>query len=654
MCGLAAIYSYSGRTINPEVLARMTHALTHRGPDDYGFAFSGAAFNLCWREHPPEPFCERGVAMGHRRLSILDLSDAGHQPFASADGRYWMVYNGEVYNYIELRDELQKLGHQFHTGTDTEVVLSAYAEWGTDSFQRLNGMWAFLIWDVHTRTLVACRDRFGIKPLYFHKIDGAILFGSEIKAILQHPAAKREPDEASVVAYLARRAAPADGATFYAGVQAVKSGSWMSFDIEGRVRETRYWSLPDNRGPADQGFDDAASRLKELLSDSVRLRLRSDVKVGTMLSGGLDSTSVITLVAAHMGTDPGALAATGESLHSFTASFPGQSIDESRNINELCRQLPLTRHSVLPLAENNIQALLGGTAYSMEMPWFNSVPLVHALLMRRARDEKIKVVLNGHGADEVYAGYPYDYCPMTVADAFFGLRWGRAKYELGNMRRIHGFKAQLAVRAAQEQLYSGIKNRLGWGDSWTSECLVEAELLKKYPSPALQLGKVHSGLDRLLRTHFFEHMLPGWLHFEDRISMAYSIEARLPFMDYRLIEYGFSLPDEFKIRGGQTKAVLRKAMSGTVPRMITEDSRKIPFSGPDAIWLRGMLRPVTEELLGSGQPQLARFVDSRGLKTLLADFNQGSASALRLWGMLSAEVWLRTYFGDKIEMSILQ
>jgi asparagine synthase (glutamine-hydrolysing) len=354
-----------------------------------------------------------------------------------------------------------------------------------------------------------------------------------------------------------------------------------------------------------------------------------------------------------MGCDRSALTATGDSLHSFTASFPGQSIDESQNVDELCRQLPLTKHSVFPSEQTDIFSLLKGTAYSMEMPWFNSVPLVHSLLMKRARQENVTVVLNGHGSDEVYAGYPNEYCPATTADALLGLRWVRAQRELSSMKMVHGIAPQRAFRAMREQLLDGVKTRMGRGDRWSGESLIREELLTQYPSPPLQLGRVHSGLDRKMRTHFFEHMLPGWLHFEDRISMAHSVEARLPFMDYRLIEYGFSLPDEYKIRRGQTKAVLRTAMADALPRKIIEDSTKIPFSGPDAVWLKGELRPVAEELLGSGGAMLEQFVEPGGLKSLLVDFESGRASPQRLWGMLSAEVWLRTYFGDKIDVTLL-
>jgi asparagine synthase (glutamine-hydrolysing) len=322
MCGFAAIYNFSGRPIDPADLARMTHSLVHRGPDDYAFAFCGTEQKLNWREQAPPPIQDHGVAMGHRRLKILDLSDAGRQPFVSTDGRYWMVYNGEVFNYIELRSELQTLGYEFHTKTDTEVVLNAFIQWGTDCFNRFNGMWGLVIWDAHERRLVASRDRFGIKPIYYHRVEGGILFASEIKAILQHPSATRRPDTASVVAYLARRAAPTGGATFYADISTVKPGCWISIDWSGNMDEGRYWTLPEQY-PCKDSFEEASEQLRELLADAVKLRLRSDVRVGTMLSGGLDSTSVIALVAERMGMDSSALAATGESLHSFTATFPG-------------------------------------------------------------------------------------------------------------------------------------------------------------------------------------------------------------------------------------------------------------------------------------------------------------------------------------------
>lgn len=654
MCGLAGIYSYSGRATEPSVLARMTHSLAHRGPDSFGFCFAGEKLTTTWREKNPPVIEDRGIALGHRRLRILDLSDAGDQPLFSQDGRYCIVYNGEVYNYLELRDELQALGHSFKTTTDTEVVLTAYAQWGKHSFNKLNGMWALLIWDSHERTVTACRDRFGIKPLYYQAINGAILFGSEVKAILQHPEAICRPNPASVIAYLARISPPSPGATFFEGISTIKPGNWMTFDSNGNSTSDEYWKLPSS-GQCTDSFEEAGVKLRDLLEDSVRLRLRSDVQVGTMLSGGLDSTSVIALVAKRMKLDSNVCAITGERLHAFTADFPAQAANERKNADILCNLLPVSKHSVFPLDEPDIVSLLNESTYAMEMPWFNSVPLVHSLLMKRARREQVSVVLNGHGSDEIYAGYPQDYCPVFAADAILGMHWLRAKNELAGMQRIHGMGPTHALKSIQSRLSMNIKRRLGRGDRWSDESIVRAELLQRYPSEITQPGSPHSGLDQKLKNHFFQDMLPSWLQLEDRISMAHSIESRLPFMDYRLIEYGFSLPDEYKIRNGQTKAILRNAMREMLPKTITEDSTKTPFSGPDSAWIENELKPVVQEYLGTGNPRIEQFVEPIELQKLVQDHAKGHVPATRLWRLLSTEIWMRSFFdGENGTSSLLE
>ncbi len=654
MCGIAAIYNYSGQVLDPKLLAKMTHALEHRGPDNFGFCFVGPGNSLEWRDNPLMPKGKKGVGMGHRRLSILDLSDAGRQPFVSPDGRFWMIYNGEIFNYLELKEQLKSLGHNFRTGTDTEVVLAAFMQWGQECFSRFNGMWALLIWDNQERKLVACRDRFGIKPLYYHRINGAVLFASEIKAILQCPLVVRRPDVDSVVGYLARRTAPTNGASFFEDIWAVDPGTCLTFFPDGSFQSTRYWTLPLEPWPITNNLEEAATQLKFLLNDSVHLRLRSDVKVGTMLSGGLDSTSVISIVAGFMSSDSGTLAVTGESLHSFTAGFPGEKIDETVKVDALCQQLPLTKHTVFPLEELDVQFLLKGVAYSMEMPWYNSVPLVHALLMRRAQAEQVKVLLNGHGSDEIYAGYPYDYCPEVVIDALVRLQWTRAWGELHAMKQMHGLNWELAFSTLRYRILRSIKHLLGKGDTWSLENLIHGDLLEKHASLRPNLGKCHSGLDQHLRLDFFHKMLPAWLQFEDRISMAYSLEARLPFMDYRLIEYGFGLPNHLKIQNGLTKIVLRKAMTDTLPSIISGDPQKIPFSGPSSSWLLGPLRSVVEGLLASGEPKLAQFVDPGKLRARVINFLSGKGEPHQIWPLLNTEVWLRAYFERDIDAVILK
>ena len=295
MCGIIAIHKTSERSLDPAIVESMTTALTHRGLDDYGYAFITNGSGITWREERPDPFHSKGVAMGHRRLSIFDLSAKGRQPFVSPEKRYWVVFNGEIYNFWEIRDELRQLGHSFFSETDTEVLLTAFAEWGTDCFRRFIGPWAVVIWDAKDERLIACRDRIGVKPLYYCEVGGDWLFGSEAKALLKHPAISAKPNMPAIFDYLSENEYPAGKETLFEGIASVEPGTWISIH-RGQVRKERYWQLPECTGWPIENDDEAVEKYLHLLEDAVKLCLRSDVRVGTSLSGGLDSTSVIATV----------------------------------------------------------------------------------------------------------------------------------------------------------------------------------------------------------------------------------------------------------------------------------------------------------------------------------------------------------------------
>lgn len=645
MCGLVAwLNAMDG--VDFSTLESMTHALAHRGPDDYGFAAIGGGNFRAWKEQSPGARDQSlTVGLGHRRLSILDRSEAGRQPMSSDDGRFWIVYNGEVYNFSELRDALSDLGFDFSTGTDTEVVLKAFEAWGPDCFRRFNGMWAIVIFDTLTGDVTACRDRFGVKPLYFWNRGREWIFASEVKALARNPAVAMEPNEAQLQSFLYGTPNPDNSETFFAGIYAVEPGTALTIH-NGKPTVTRYWQPPD-AGEADH-TDDAScvEHLRWLLEDSVRLRLRSDVRVGTMVSGGMDSTSVISIVRGLLTDESGAGDAVGDKLHGFHAQFPGLPIDERENVSALSLAHDLNVHVVEPLEIDDVSSRYVAVVESMERPFMRSVPLVNTLLMECAKKSGITVVLNGHGSDEVFAGYPDPYVTLAGAELL-----GRGNLPGALLNALGGAKSGMSGRhvfgAMLRMVFPGVSAMvfpLPVGDPTRGGVL---RALANQPGG----GKARAGkgdwLSSRLRTDFTRDILPHWLHMEDRTSMSASVEARQPFLDYRLVEFGFKLRNRMKIRRGVTKFILRRAMRERLPRQIVSDQRKQPFAGPDAVWLRAGMSGLIDEYLMTGSPRVAPFVDVSRLRQHVAEFRKhdGQSAGPVLWKILESEIWLRRFFG---------
>jgi asparagine synthase (glutamine-hydrolysing) len=589
-----------------------------------------------------------GPAMGHRRLSILDLTEAGRQPFVSADGRYTLVYNGEIFNYRELRAELEALGRRFTTQTDTEVALSAFAQWGTGCFNRFNGMWAMVIWDAHAETLVASRDRFGIKPLYFQRTDERWIFASEVKSIFAHPAARRGVNRTALVSYLMDLGQPDGDETFFEAVNSVGPGTYLVVTAQA-TNVGRYWDLPEAPRERFDSLGEAAARLEELLRDSVSLRMRSDVRIGTMLSGGLDSTSVISMVRSLMDSSSAAHEATGDTLQSFTAIYRGTEIDEEPLVDELCRSLAVRANKVFPLEEGDLLELLHTSGRHMERPYFNSVPLVHTLLMRKARSAGVKVVLNGHGPDEMLAGYPMKYIPEAIGDSIAALRWREALQGVAAMRDTYGLGRKRALlRALATRMPRSFQDR-GLREAAASSPLLTEGARKLIGQRTAPQRREHArrGLYGALHEDFFHQSLPGWLHLEDRISMSESIEARLPFLDYRIVEFAFALPNRFKVEGAVTKRVLRESMKARLPETLVTNLRKVPFSGPDASWIRGPLSSWARSAFLDHDARVFEYLEPGATRALLSEYLDSPKSPThqyRIWKLVTAEIWMQSMF----------
>ena len=559
MCGIAALI---GKPTAPglelERLVRdMISVIPHRGPDGEG-AVSGD-----------------GIALGHKRLAIVDLSDAGAQPMASINERFWITYNGEIYNFPELRKELENAGTTFRSHCDTEVILAAYEKWGDACLLKFNGMFAFVIWDRQQQTAFIARDRFGVKPLYWWKSPlGHLAFASEIKQFTVLPGWKAKLNPQRAYDFLCWAITDHTDDTLFEGVSNFAPGTMTTIDLRASAKpEFRRWY---NLTPSHDQGDFLAT-----LEDSVRLRLRSDVPIGSCLSGGLDSTSLVALMREQ-------LKKSGDQKNqkTFSAVFPGESMDESSAINETKLELSVENFQTSP-TEADFSEAFEKLIWHQDEPFASTSIFAQWAVFKLARENGVTVVLDGQGADEQLAGYHSFFGPHL-----YGIlrSQGLTAYwrELKSIHDRHGYsRAGLFLKTFNHALPSGlrtfVRQLLGRNDSnpsWLN--LEKLGAVRRDPWTTLN-GKILSTRDfsEALITKMNLQML---LRHEDRNSMAHSIEARVPFLDYRLVELSLGLSEDQKIRAGVTKWILRESMTGKIPETIRTFTRKIGFEAPQKNW----------------------------------------------------------------------
>lgn len=555
--------------------------LRHRGPDDEGFV-AWVMGESCVR-YGGERTCDAlrdeltplGVAsgvnavLGHHRLSILDTSPAGHQPMAFEG--LWMVYNGEVYNYREIRTELESVGYQFSSGTDSEVVLKAIHHWGPPAFNRFNGMWSLAVWDENRRSLLLSRDRFGVKPLYYAMVGDSIHFASEVKYF--RPLLSVRPNEALMREYIDACRLDHRQETMLDPVRSLPPAHFAVYSPERDGFEIQcYWSLPgENSDYDDEG---AIVRFGELFDSALDMRLRSDVPVGALLSGGLDSSAIVSNLA-HRGLVP------YKGLSVFSAIFPDWKESEHELIAETTRKYPEIRpHTVVPTAERLIEDL-PRLLYQVDFPIRSSAVHSQYMLYETVRNETdVVVLLNGQGADELFAGYQGHRLPR-IAAAIQHLHLMDAWGEINVLaRQKHSSGAEVLLQACKVLLrhlrYRYLPHQLGQDAS----------------------AQDSNPLTASLRYNLSHASLPEYLRYEDRNSMSASCETRLPFLDYRIVEFAFSLGDRMKIRAGETKYVQRKAVSPYVAKSIVDSRIKKGFISPQQLWQRDKLKPWLRERIG--------------------------------------------------------
>jgi len=602
MCGIAAIIGLNGYRPEQRQLEQMAGSLRHRGPDDDGFYLEGR------------------VGFAFRRLAILDLTPEGHQPMLSHDGRFAIIFNGEIYNYVELREELRAKGHRFRSTGDTEVLLAAYGEWGEACLSRLNGMWSFIIHDRTTGGVFGSRDRFGVKPLYVHRSPEAFVLGSELKAFLPSGLYRPGVNWDSAAAFLLDGRLDQGRETFYSGIEQVPAGHSFEIDPAGRMTLRPYWSLPaeSETAPAD-----AAERFAELFEDAVRLRLRSDVPVGVCLSGGLDSTAIICAMARQRPAE-----VRDQPLYAF--SFNAPEFDESRFLGATIAQ---TGAKLVPLETggNQLWDRFAEVLAAQDEPVHSMTALVGYGLMRLAREHDVTVILNGQGADETIGGYPSffrDYWRTLFASK--GL--GTTLREIGRHSEVHGASRMRAVISVLRHsallhlgtlgVYQRLITRRRQAQVGTHPWF-RAALAGPRPAPSRRApDDLHDALADAVQ----QDPLPLYLRVEDRNSMAHSVEARLPFMDYRLVSFLFTLPAMEKMRGPWNKFILREAMRGRIPEAVRSRVEKFGFPTPVQQWIAQGLHEPLADLLGSRRARERGIYHTDRLLADLERIRRGEAS----------------------------
>lgn len=629
--------------MDSRLLKLATRLQAHRGPDDEGFLWLDSYSGQFSGGDPGDT--SFNLAFGFRRLAILDLSPAGHQPMLSDDGSLAIVFNGEIYNYLELRAELQSYGHRFRSGSDTEVVLTAYAQWGTACLERFNGMWAFALWDARQHQLFCARDRFGIKPFYYHWHEECFAFASEIKALLTSINLPRIPHLPSIFDFLAYGLTDHGSDTFFEGVQQLLPAHYIVIQDNGDFRLQRYWDLdPENK--IHEPSDEAYSRcFYELFEDAVRLHLRSDVAVGTCLSGGLDSSSIVCvanklLLEQHV--IPGEL--VGQQQKTFSACFDDPAIDERSYMQAVLRATGAEQNFIFP-SDAKLQVDLDRLLWHQEQPFGGSSIFAQWCVMERVAERGVRVLLDGQGGDELLGGYDShrDFYLGTLAQKWHllqltgELRAYRREYHLSWFSLIlsilRGFTPEPIMNWARMHRRAGASTQLGIDHDFRAKFHDKYNLRSTWGGNQYNTWSYHA-LTRVI--------LPALLRYEDRNSMAHSIEARVPFLDYRLVEFAFALPLEQKIHHATSKVVLRNALNGVLPDLVRTRRSKLGFTTPERAWLNGFLGQILRELMNSASFKTRGYFDLPAIERAISEHqrNQRDLSGVA-WRWINLELWSR-------------
>lgn len=610
----------TGRPVHQQEVQAMCNALYLRGPDDHGYYINGS------------------IGLGMRRLSIIDIA-SGHQPVGNEDGSVQVVLNGEIYNFQELRQELLAAGHQFTTSSDTEVIVHLYEEYGEDCVLKLRGMFAFALWDNNRRKLLVVRDRLGVKPLYYGEVDGRLVFASELKAILQLPEVARELDWSAVGYLFSFLSTPRDQ-SIIKGIRKLEPGHLLTIEPGQSPRIRQYW---DVKFEADRSHDEAwfVGRLRELLQESVRLRMICDVPFGAFLSGGLDSSAVVATMAGQ----------SRRPISTFTIGFPEKEFNEADHAREVSRAFGTDHHELI--LEPDVISIMEDLAWHLDEP-FGDSSAIPTFMVSKLAAEHVKVVLSGDGGDELFAGYSkyrveererrYRHIPGMLRSLLGAVGTGMKEGAKGR-----NFLRHIALNGPDRYLHA-----LGLFDHEQQSALFQgpaAEMIlahDQWKDMAACMGREDSHWLSSIQYLDIKNYLPlDILTKVDRMSMAHSIEAREPLLDHKLVEFAATIPPELQMRNGSTKHIFKQAMRGVLPDSII-DRRKQGFAVPLGRWFRGELNGFVHDLLLAPSSRARNIFNPAYIEKLLQLHARGRPLDLQLWTLISFELWCRTFLDQPI------
>jgi asparagine synthase (glutamine-hydrolysing) len=635
MCGIAGIVGLADQNL----IKKMTDLQAHRGPDDAGTMV----------------FENDRVVLGHRRLSIIDLSPAGHQPMTNRAGDLTIVFNGEIYNFQEIRYELEKSGHAFQSNSDTEVLLHAYAKWGPRCLDRLIGMFAFAIWDARTKTLFAARDQLGVKPFYYTLVDGKLAFASELKALLQVPGVRREVDPDGIHSILLFLWIP-DPKTIFKNIFKLPAGHYLEYR-DGRLRIESYWEIPtsftDSKGEAYY-----ADGLREQLRQAVQRQMISDVPVGAFLSGGLDSSAIVGLARA-----------TGNGKFStYTIKFAEQDNrleampDDAKYARLIADRFGTEHHEIL--IAPNIVELLPKILWHLDEPIADPAAINTYLIAKAAKEIGTTVLLNGMGGDEIFAGYRKHLASKLAASYRRVPGWVRKTMIESVVQRApvafsqRGFRtARWAKRFIKNAGHDPINSFIG-SYSYYDDLEFQQLMAPEFFVPRSQSYPLRRHFEYFTQIGDLEYVnqmcfldsklfLPCLnLSYSDKATMAASVEGRPPLIDHKVVEFAFGIPAKYKIRGLQSKYVFKKAMEPVLPREVIYRP-KSAFGAPLRAWVKKDLKPLICELLSEDRIKRRGYLNHEFVKKIIADNETGRQdNAHRIWAFLTLELWFQTFIDN--------
>lgn len=620
MCGIAGKLTYDRTAVAPELLAAMTDVVAHRGPDSGGYYFGD------------------GVGLGHRRLSIIDLS-TGDQPLTNEDRTVWVVFNGEIYNFADVRVELESRGHRFRTRSDTEIIVHGYEEWGASCVERFRGMFAFALWDARAKRLLLARDRLGVKPLYYAPLPDSLIFGSEIKSILQDPAVPRNWRPDALNAYLTLEYVPGP-ATIYRDVHKLPPGHLLLAE-QGRVEVRKYWDLPFT-GTGDPAREsEYLEQLDALLRESIRLRLISDVPLGAFLSGGIDSTAVVAYM----------VETSDAPVVTTSVGFVEKAFDELAHARTVAEHLGCEHHPVV--ANPDVRDLLPKLAWHFDEP-FADPSAVPTYYVSAAARERVTVALSGDGGDELWAGYARHHVERwesrarrwlgPIGSGVAGALGSILPYSVKGARALSHLALTPADACARKHAYAIFEDddkRGLYAPAFAAE-IRDADPFAPFKA-AYEACESRDPLDRALYVDVKTYLVDDILVKVDKMSMAVSLETREPLLDHRLLEFAATVPSSLKLRGATRKYLLRRILEPRVPASILARGKQ-GFEPPTGEWLRGPLADMTHALLLDGRLKDRGVFEARTVRDLWDDHRDGRRDHReRLWALVMLELWFREF-----------